>query len=108
MPKTEWYWRLAVALFEDHPELGPLIKPVINDPKATASARGPWNTKIKNRLKAYVIYACDCVVLLTVPADRMKDIVQDFLDEMKQTGEGLRIEDIDTSLNTKLSNRWGA
>jgi hypothetical protein len=38
----------------------------------------------------------------------MKDVVQDFLDKMKQTGGGiLQTEDIDMSLDTHLSNQWG-
>ncbi|KAF9562394.1 hypothetical protein CPC08DRAFT_761522 [Agrocybe pediades] len=89
--KTVWQWKVAVDIFQNHPQYGPAFQKVLDmtpGPPATR-AKTVWGDKIKNRIK------------------KMEKIVRDYMAMLGSTGEGIQCEaDIDTSQNNQFVNKW--
>ncbi|TBU27894.1 hypothetical protein BD311DRAFT_362035 [Dichomitus squalens] len=85
-PKTDHYWELCKALFTDHPEHGATFALAL---KGGKRERGPWTTKIKNRLR------------------RMVEIVNKGRETLGKTGEGIEHEaDITEETPLEFRNKW--
>ncbi|KAF8987087.1 hypothetical protein BDQ17DRAFT_1335241 [Cyathus striatus] len=96
--KTDWHWKLAIAMFEKHDIFGESFKLVLDAQQqerimakggipAASKARKPWVDKIKNHLRV------------------MRSIMAKHIADMGQTGAGLKSAD-EIAEGTPLHTKW--
>lgn len=94
--KTLWQWKVAVAIFKEHPTYSTAFAAAYNcaDPKLKPKLQSSWAWNIRSfRLRD----AC-----------RMSTITREYMDEMGQTGAGIaREDDIDLTQENSFTSKWG-
>ncbi|KAJ6528403.1 hypothetical protein B0H19DRAFT_914342, partial [Mycena capillaripes] len=82
--KTAAHWQLCLKLFSGHPKYAAVLAAVV-----TAKERTAYANKIKNRLRA------------------MAKLTRNFMNEMGETGAGIRsATEIDMSVTNSLTTKW--